>query len=94
MRIALFIVSLFCMLIPTCLLVAWAFIDCFFRDGMGPKSVSSGGFDALARFWWDFKFPFYYYAPIILVGIGCTYLSWPHRRNAKRTDSNDTQTAA
>jgi hypothetical protein len=86
MRIALLIIGLLCSLTAGGFLLFWAGIDWFFRDGMGPDSVRSSGFDALSRFWSDFRFPFYYCFPIIIFGIGCICLYWmTTKRNLHKT---------
>jgi len=71
MRITFLVVGWICVMIPTPLLLYVGAVDWFFRDGMGPKSVSSTGAVAFSRFWRDFQHPFLYGFPIIVLGAVC-----------------------
>ena len=54
------------------LFLAYATFTCwFFRDGLGPDSVTSSATLAWSRFWEDFRFAFLIGAPILLFGLWC-----------------------
>jgi hypothetical protein len=54
------------------LFLAYATVICwFFRDGLGPDSVTSSGGLAWSRFWEDFRFASLIGAPILLFGLWC-----------------------
>lgn len=63
----------------TCVSVAALFLlyaasTCwFFRDGLGPDSVTSSGGLAWSRFFEDFRFAFLIGAPILLFGLWCIF---------------------
>jgi len=63
------------------LTVAWAAACWFFRDGLGPGSITSTGGAALSRFWEGFRLSLIVTVPLGAIG-GCC-IGWRRRRTRR-----------
>jgi len=61
-------------LLASAFLVFEAIVHWFFRDGMGPDSITSHGVDALSRFWSDFWTVYVFVASVCAFSL---WLIWP-----------------
>jgi hypothetical protein len=60
-----------CISVSSLFLLYAAASSWFFRDGLGPDSVTSSGSVAISRFWHDFHGALYFGIPVLVVGIWC-----------------------
>jgi len=61
-------------------LTAW-----FFRDGLGPDSVSSSGFGAWGRCWQGFRLALAFAAPVLAIAAWCAGRNRAALKNDQKT---------
>jgi hypothetical protein len=80
------ILGYLCIALGIVFLLGTALAAWFFRDGLGPDSVTSSGFLAWGRFWRDFRFALAFAAPVLAVGAWCIR----HKREALKNEQRST----